>query len=157
MKYTDNDIFLRKLEREDALISRHWRNDPEVWKYTGSSPDRYITEEIELQWIDKVLADSTRKVFAICLKANAQYIGNVQVTNIENCEAHFHIFIGDKSFWGKGIGSVATVKMLQIAKDELHLQRLKLRVNPANEAAKKIYLKVGFLPVDQEGNMEIIL
>lgn len=157
MTCNNNDIFLRKLERNDALTSRHWRNDPDVWKYTGSSPDRYITEDIELQWIDRVLTDNTRRVFAICLEKNAQYIGNVQVTNIMNNEAHFHIFIGNKSFWGKGIGTAATTQMLKIAKDELHLSKLKLRVNPANTAARKIYLKVGFVPIDQEGNMEIIL
>ena len=157
MQYQFDDIFLRPLERNDALTSCQWRNDPEVWKYTGSRPNRFITEEIELEWIDKVLTDNTRKVFAICLKEDSRYVGNVQVTNIEGEIAQFHIFIGDKTVWGKGIGTAATIQMLEIAKKELHLKTLKLWVNIENSAARKIYLKVGFKSVDETGNMEIVL
>lgn len=151
------EVFLRELMREDALTSCHWRNDPEIWKYTGSRPDRFITEEVELEWIDKVLADDTRKVFAICLKEDSRYVGNVQVTNIEKDEAQFHIFIGDKSVWSKGIGTAATIQMLEIAREKLHLKKLKLWVNMKNLAARKVYLKVGFKSVDETGNMEIEL
>lgn len=157
MRYAHKDVFLRPLERNDALTSCQWRNDPEVWKYTGSRPDRYITPEIELEWIDKVLSDRCRKVYAICLQNDSRYVGNTQVTNIDNGEAQFHIFIGDKSVWGKGVGSIASEKMLKIAKDEFHLNHLKLWVNMENIAARKIYLKNGFIPVDDSGNMEIYL
>ena len=157
MYYKSEDIFLRPLERNDALTSCQWRNDPEVWKYTGSRPDRHITPEIELEWIDKVLSDNSRRVYAICLKKDGRYVGNTQVTNIENNEAEFHIFIGDREVWGKGIGAIASEKMLKIAKDELHLNRLRLWVNQENIAAKKIYQKIGFLPVDNTGNMAVSL
>ena len=157
MRYNIDDVFLRPLERHDALTSCKWRNDPEVWKYTGSRPDRHITPEIELEWIDKVLSDSSRRVYAICLKAGNRYIGNTQVTNIDNGEAQFHIFIGDKSVWGKGVGTIATMKMLEVIREDLHLNHLKLWVNPENIAAGKIYQKVGFVPLDDNGNMEINL
>ena len=150
-------IFLRDLEIKDALTSRHWRNDPEIWKYTASRPNCYITEEIETEWIKGVLADKTRKTLAICLKEDSRYVGNVQVTNIKDDEAVFHLFIGDKTVWGKGIGSAATLKMVEFAKNNLKLKKLTLWVNLENIAAKKAYLKAGFVPVDDKGNMEVIL
>ena len=155
--FCEENIFLRDLTLKDALISCHWRNDPEIWQYTGSRPNRYITEEIETEWLRGVLADESRKTLAICLKENSRYVGNVQVTNIKDNEAHFHIFIGDKSVWGRGIGTAATLEMLKFAKYNLHLKKLKLWVHEENAAAKKIYLNVGFVPVDSAGNMEIIL
>lgn len=42
------DVSLRKLERNDSYISYKWRNDPEVFKYTGTVIDHEITLETEL-------------------------------------------------------------------------------------------------------------
>ena len=36
-------VLIRPLEVSDALTSYKWRNDPEIWKYTGSRPDMEIT------------------------------------------------------------------------------------------------------------------
>lgn len=150
-------IYLRPLKREDALISYKWRNDPNVWRYTGSHPDRVITPEIELAWIDKVLVDVTSQRYAICLCENDKYVGNVQLTNINGDSAVFHIFIGERSMWNKGIGSQATKKMIEIAKNKLNLKILKLWVNPDNIAAVKAYQKNGFSAIDTNGNMVIEL
>lgn len=155
--YTENDIFLRPLHREDAFISYLWRNDAQVWKYTAHRPDRLITPEIELQWIDRVLVDKTRKCYAICLTDSNKYVGNIQITGICDAQGEFHIFIGDRSVWGKGIASAATALLLKKAKHELHLKKLELWVNMENHAAVKVYLKNGFTHVDNMGKMEIIL
>ena len=157
MKYNSNDIYLRPLVREDAMISYAWRNDPEVWQYTDNRPDRIITPEIELDWIDKVLRNVNRRSFAICLKHNDKYVGNVQLTDIDDEKGIFHIFIGDKEIWGKGVGALATAKLLAIAKEQLHLKKILLHVNLKNSAAVKIYLKCNFNFIDEHGNMELYL
>lgn len=154
--YQENDVFLRPLKREDALISYQWRNDAEVWKYTGCRPDRQITPEIEIEWIEGVLQDHTRRTFAICISSTGEYIGNTQITNISAGEGVFHIFIGNRQFWGKGIGGIAAKKMLQIAKNDLKLKRVSLWVNPANSAAVKIYEQNNFVKVSPDGKMELI-
>ena len=157
MKYQKEDIYLRPLVREDALTSFKWRNDPEVWKYTRSRPNMVITPEIELNWAEQVLQTANRRTFAICLVENDQYIGNVQITDMNGTSGRFHLFIGDKSFWGKGIGTAAAEKLVSVAREELHLKQLVLWVNKENTAARKIYLNVGFVPVDDDGNMVIDL
>ena len=152
-----NDIYIRPLRREDAMTSYKWRNDAEIWKYTGHRPDRIITPEIELAWIDKVLADKSSRRFAICLRENDRYIGNVQLTDIRDDCAAFHIFIGAKEFWGRGAATAATEQLIEFAANELKLKMLKLWVNPLNIAAQKVYLKCGFSAVDDKINMTLKL
>jgi RimJ/RimL family protein N-acetyltransferase len=153
----DNIVYIRPLQESDALISYHWRNDPEIWKYTGHRPDRIITPEIELNWIKQVLSNPTTKRFAICLREDNKYIGNVQLTDINNGVAHFHIFIGEKQCWGKGIATQATRLLIEYAKNELCLKELYLWVNEKNKAAIQVYLKCGFVFYDKTTNMVLHL
>jgi len=144
------EIYIRPLKEEDAIISYKWRNDPVIWKYTGKKPDKHITKEIEQNWIKKVLKKRDEKRFAICLSKNNQYIGNVQLTHIENAKARFHIFIGEKSFWGKGIATKATKLILKYAFNELKIKEIYLLVNRENHAAIKAYEKSGFKIIKEE-------
>ena len=78
-------VLIRPLQAEDALISYKWRNDPDIWVYTGSRPDREITSDIESEWIKKALSDLSSKRFAILV--DDVYVGNVQLTNISERDA----------------------------------------------------------------------
>ncbi|MEG0759971.1 MAG: GNAT family N-acetyltransferase, partial [Chryseobacterium sp.] len=146
------NLLIRPLEIEDANISWKWRNDPEVWKFTGSKPNKEISPEIELQWIQKVINEESSKRFAILV--DEKYIGNIQLTNITKNSAVFHIFIGDKDYWGKGISSLATYQLLYFAKTVLKLKTVELEVNLSHIAAIKSYESTGFKIVSQ--NEQII-
>lgn len=145
-------VLIRPLKIEDAQISYLWRNDPMVWKFTGSKPDREITLEMEEEWLKEVLKDSYSERFAITNEG--KYIGNVQLTNLNNKDAQFHIFIGDKDSWGKGIATLATYQLLFYAKEILHLESVSLIVNRNNEAAVKSYIKNGFKIENEEGDSQ---
>lgn len=146
------EIYLRKLEEKDALTSYKWRNNPEIWKYTGNRPDKEITPEIELEWIRNVLKKQNEYRCAICLLENDEYIGNVQLTNIENGSAEFHIFIGETKYWSKGIGTQATKMMIKIGFEELKLKEIYLYVDKKNIPAIKAYLNCGFIIEECIGN-----
>ncbi|SHG97375.1 Protein N-acetyltransferase, RimJ/RimL family [Chryseobacterium oranimense] len=150
------NVLIRPLQKEDALISYQWRNDPEVWKYTGSRPDIEITKEIESEWIVKVLQDEKSKRFAIL--CDNEYIGNVHLNNIENNAAEFHIFIGNKDFWGKGISQLATYQILYYAKEVLKLSEIYLYVKPENIAAVESYKRNNFVVIEENpGNVKMLL
>lgn len=148
----DYDIYLRPLCVEDAKTSYKWRNNPEVWKNTGSSPDRIITEELEMTWIHKVLADSTTRRYAICLKSDDRYIGNIYLTNISGTSAIEQIFIGEIDFWGKGIGTKARAALYAIAKNDLGLIRIESHIRPRNIASLKSVLKLGFTEIVRDSD-----
>lgn len=145
-------VLIRPLREDDALISYNWRNDPVIWEKTGRSPDIFITEQIETEWIKKVLAEEDSDRFAIL--ADNTYIGNIQITNITpGEEGEYHIFIGEKNYWGRGIATLATCQLLRYAREILGLKRLYLFVKPQNEAAISMYRKCGFVSVSDEIKM----
>ena len=148
-KSQEISIFLRALRREDAQISWHWRNDADVWKLTFRQPDRIVTLAMEEEWIDKVLADRNRLNFAICIKETKQYVGNVYLTDIDWVEkSGFQgTFIGEKSFWGKGIGTQARMLMHQIVAQEYGIKKVFSEIREDNLASIKSALKCGFTEI----------
>lgn len=145
-------VLIRPLKIEDATTSWKWRNVPKVWKLTQGRPNIEITYEIEKEWLSKVLKEKNSKRFAILV--DEQYVGNIQLTDIvENKQGTYHIFIGDKSFWGKGIAALATYQILKYAKDVLKLEKVYLTVNSSNLAAIKVYEKVGFIKENDDIKM----
>jgi RimJ/RimL family protein N-acetyltransferase len=146
-------VKIRPLQAEDAAISYKWRNNPEIWKYTESKPDRNITYEIELNWLRDVLKRPDEKRFAICVGDNNQYIGNVQLTNINEKTAQFHVFIGEIGYHGKGVGTKSTLLILVYAFSVLNLESIYLFVNKKNISAIKLYEKCGFLRLKEVGEV----
>lgn len=142
------NVVIRPLVKEDANISYKWRNNPEIWKYTGSRPDREITLDIELEWIENVLHRENEKRFAILV--DNVYVGNTQLTSITDESAVFHIFIGDTKYWGKGVASKAMDLLMNFAKNELNLEKLILTVNQENKSAVNLYKRKGFVSVGIE-------
>jgi diamine N-acetyltransferase len=150
------DIYIRPLEERDAQVSYKWRNDAEIWKYTGSRPDKKITPEIETEWLINALKRNDEKRYAICLSETHEYIGNVQLTNITESEAEFHIFIGNKNYWGKKFGSTATKMIIEFAFTELQLERIYLSVHKDNIPAYKSYTNLGFSKFGNNGDMVLM-
>jgi RimJ/RimL family protein N-acetyltransferase/glycosyltransferase involved in cell wall biosynthesis len=145
-------VLIRPLEVEDAEVSYVWRNDPEIWKFTGNRPDRIITEEIEDSWIRKAIAEPDSCRFAI--EVDGQYVGNIQITNIrDGFDGQYHIFIGEKKFWGKGIAALATFQIIRFAREVLRLKQVYLFVNPLNVIAVRLYEKCGFSRCSDEVKM----
>ncbi len=147
IQVNDLTVVIRPLKIEDALTSYRWRNDPEVWKYTGNRPDQVITPEIETEWIKKVLTDKTQFRFAICVKKENKelYIGNAHFSGIANGEAEYHMFIGEKSYWGKGIGVAVSRAIHDFGFKKLGIRKITGRVRIDNCAAMKMDFKAGFI------------
>lgn len=150
-----SDIRIRPLALEDAKTSYKWRNDPEIWRLTGSRPDKTITVKDETEWIKKVIADTSCRRFAI--EVDGVYVGNIYLTDIvQNNDAQYHIFIGDRNYWGKGIASEASRQIIEFGRDKLHLQSIYLKVHEENAAAIHVYSKLGFLPSGKEGKFIVM-
>ena len=151
-----NKVLIRPLRFEDASISWKWRNDREVWEHTGSRPDIVVTEEIEKQWILDKLKELNSVRFAI--DVDDVYVGNIQLTNIiEKKTAEYHVFIGDKSYWGKGVASLATAQIIRYAKNVINLQSLYLSVRQENNSAIRVYEKSGFVKINDDVKMTLDL
>ena len=120
------EVVIRPLEIEDAYTSVKWRNDPEVFKYTGNIYDHEITLQDELSWIKRVTQAADE--YRCAILADEQYVGNIYLTDIHEGTAVYHIFLGEKSVWGKGVAKQASRLILKHAFDVLGLDSVKLHV-----------------------------
>ncbi|SMC95216.1 GNAT family N-acetyltransferase [Pedobacter nyackensis] len=145
-------VYLRPLALEDAETAYKWRNNPNIWVYTKHPINQYVTLEIERNWISEVSSRTNEKRFAICLTTDNQYIGNVQLTNIQESSATYHIFIGEESFWGKGIAKLATSLILEYAFFDMKLDTIFLDVHVENKAAQGIYKEKGFKVINDQND-----
>jgi RimJ/RimL family protein N-acetyltransferase len=143
-------VSIRPLQEQDAYTSVKWRNDPEVFKYTGNTYDHEILLETELEWIRKVIANNNSgKEYRCAILADNEYVGNIYLTDIENKSAHYHIFVGDRRYWGKGIAKHASIQILNYAFYNLGLEYVVLRVKKQNTSAYELYKKLGFIEVEE--------
>lgn len=136
-------VTIRPLVEQDAYTSYHWRNDPEVFKYTGNTYSHEITLECELDWIRRVMANSND--YRCAIMADDRYVGNIYLTDIHDGIATYHIFIGDKNCWGKGVAKQASQLIIEYAFCQLHLHTIQLRVKRENVRAIRLYQSLGFV------------
>lgn len=153
------NVYLRPLSVNDAAVSYKWRNDPLIWKYTGSRPSCVVTEEMERAWAEKVGADKSRANFAICLKGDNKYIGNIYLIRIDGVRGELGIFIGDRSEHGKGYGHQAIERLKSIAQDDLGLREIFIAVRRENVPAINTYVRSGAREVEsnKDGWMAYII
>lgn len=141
-----SDFYLRELSRDDIKNINRWRNDREIISSLGA-PFRYISEEVDSAWMESYLSNRNNCVrLAICEKASSRIVGAVYLLSINwvvrDCE--FAIWIGERDFQGRGVGTFATYKALEHAFLDLNLNRVYLSVIKTNERAIALYKKSGF-------------
>ena len=142
---------LRELRRSDLPTINAWRADRELISRLGAT-FRFINQEVDERWFNAYMdrRGSTVRCAIVDAECPDQILGLVSLCDIDNlsrsCE--FHIMIGDKNQRGKGMGYFAITEILRHAFDDLHLNRVELKVLPDNEPALALYRKAGFT---QEG------
>jgi len=139
-------VYLRPLERAD-LNERYlgWLNDPEVTKYleTGAFPTTMADLE---KFYASVTGSPSEVIFAVVDRGTDEHIGNVKLGPINwvHRRSMFGIMIGDKRFWGKGVGEEVTRLMVEYGFQRLNLHRIGLVVFEEHESALRCYQNVGF-------------
>ena len=144
-------VAIRPLQESDAYTSYKWRNDDEVFKFTGRGGySQTITPECELDWLKKVLINPDE--YRCAILADGNYVGNIYLTDINNGTATYHIFIGDKAYWGKGVAKQASRLILQYGFSQLRLHTVCIHVRKANIRAHCLYQSLGFIDIKEEND-----
>lgn len=139
-------IYLREVRAADVNAAyRSWLNDAEVNQYLET---RFVPRSIEnITAYVRDLDGRPESVFlAICLEATGVHIGNIKVGPINWIHrfADVSLFIGEKSQWGRGLGSEAIALVTQFAFDELNLNRLQAGCYSSNLGSSRAFEKCGF-------------
>ena len=140
-------LSLHSLTEEELHLRVQWFNDPEV------NRNLILREPIEydktVKWYKSAKSDVSRKDFIINVKSNKS-IGCIGLRKIDylNKSACFYILIGEKEFWGRGLGKEASVLLFEWAFKTLGLNKIWSNVASYNTASLSLLKKIGFT---QEG------
>lgn len=139
-------INLRPLTLKDAPNFCKWFEDEEVTMFISLRGQGAPSLKQEREWIKKNLKSKDIAYFCIETKDH-KHVGSVSLMHIDlhNKYAEFGIAIGDKRYWGQGLGTEATKMMLEYGFKKLKLHRIDLRVVAYNFRAQRTYKKVGFV------------
>jgi RimJ/RimL family protein N-acetyltransferase len=131
----------------DATRDYIWRKDPELSALNGQPPIkisflRYLMERNPSEPGDNPF----REDFSIKTISEGRHIGNCAVYDIdrERSEAYVGIGIGDRRYWGQGLGTDAFRTLVGYAFHHLELRRLNLKTLEHNQRAQKCFARCGF-------------
>lgn len=80
------------------------------------------------------------------------YIGTVELYDMNRQEATLGIIIGEKDYWSKGYGPEAIHALLCYAFDTLGLKRIKLNTYGDNIRAQRSFKRIGFVEIKRVKN-----
>ena len=140
-------VMLRKMTEQDILKYHEWKNNLDIMRSTSPYLDMYSFEETKQFVMDVILNNQNSKSYMIVDNETHNVIGITSLVNIDwkNRNAECIIDIGEKDYWGKGIGKESLSMLLQYAFLELNLNRVGLKVYSFNERAINLYNNLGFV------------
>ncbi len=144
VKIEGKRIYLRTLSEKSATKEYcGWLNNPEVNQYLET---REATTAGLKKYIEKKNRNPNCLFLGIFFKENQKHIGNIKLEPIDfkNRKATIGILIGEKDYWGRGIGAEATALLVDYGFKDLNLKEINLGVRAQNKAAIRVYEKVGF-------------
>lgn len=144
-------IYLRPLEEEDLTMEYvSWLNDTAVCEFNSHAVFPYTKEKMDAYYDYLQKTQSTNIVLAIIDKNNLTHIGNISLQNIDwiNRSAEYAILLGNKSYWGIGVASEASILICDYGFTRLNLHRIYCGTSSKNIGMQKLANK---MHMSQEG------
>jgi len=135
-------IYLRELQPDDASEEYvEWMKDHEVTKYITARNLNF--EDVKAYITEKKNARDCL-FFGIFDNETNMHLGNIKLEPIDGKKATIGLLIGNKNYWGKGIGQEAMSLALDYAFAMLGICELNLGVASEHLTAIRLYEKLGF-------------
>jgi RimJ/RimL family protein N-acetyltransferase len=137
-------VELAPLRASDSRLLFEWINNREL--VVSSAAFRPVSREEHDAWFDDVRARPDIRIFGIRLREDGRLVGSCQLHSIHpvHRSAELQIRIGADDARGRGVGTEAVRLLLAVGFDDLELHRIFLHVFETNEAARRLYERVGF-------------
>ena len=142
----NKQVTIRLIQKEDLERIRGWINKPEVRDNLVILEE--ISDEDQKSWYEAYENDDSKKVFAIEYKG--EHLGNISLFKIDKSHgrAQVSIFIGEKEYRNKNLGTSVLQMLFDLAFRKLLLSKISLEVLVDNKQAIACYTKAG---MQQEG------
>jgi RimJ/RimL family protein N-acetyltransferase len=156
-KLAGKKCYLSPCDIDDAEKWAEWFNDLAVALPLGDEAYTPSTRDSERDAVESIIK-SRAHIFTIVDLEDDVPLGRCLLFNVDhlNRSAMFGIFIGEKSYWGKGYGHEAAKLLLDYGFNLLNLNSIMLGVFSFNERAIRSYQKVGFKEIGRRRQARIV-
>ncbi len=147
-------IKLRPMEPSEADALWRWNHDPDVMRWMNDGYPQSLAQ-VRQRLTDRPANDYGELLLGIEVLADERLIGLVRLRDAEpelGC-AELDLYLGEKEYWGQGYATDATRTICRYGFEKMRLHKISLTVVTENEAAHRVYLKVGFV---EEGRLRQI-
>ncbi len=147
LELQSDKVRLRPVRLEDYTQFRALTNDASMWTWFTS--DLSVNSILKTWVADAVKQTNERQrlAFTIVDIQQKKVIGSTSFGNISEHDKRIEIgwtWIG-KSFWGKGFNDEVKFLMLNFCFENLQFERVELKTDVLNVAARKALLRMGFI------------
>lgn len=128
----------------DCELIRTWRLSKHVSDFF---PSFYpISDRSQQEWLTKTLDDDSKIYFVICDISSQEPIGLIFLEHIDrlNQHAEFGFYIGEKKYFGTGIGIEAELILLEYAFFQQNMQKIYCETLDFNQKVISQHIKIGF-------------
>ena len=149
--FLDSQLVFVPYSRDFLTKSWEWLNDPEI-KALTLTPD-FSREQQEIFYASLALR-TDYLVWGVAL--DGQPIGACGLKHITKDEAEYWGYIGEKQYWGRGLGRQMIEHCEEIARTR-GCKVLYLHVGVDNARARRLYARDGFVEVESACGAEVIM
>jgi len=138
-------VLLRRPQPDDLPHVRRWYADAEIARLTRYQTRPMSEPEVDMFFRGRLLAPDAL-AYAITELPAERLVGFTTFSGLDpdNGSVTYHVTIGERDAWGRGLGTETTELMLDHAFEKLGLHRVGLTVFAFNERAIRAYEKAGF-------------
>jgi RimJ/RimL family protein N-acetyltransferase len=138
-------VILRAVEPQDVRQLWEWMQDEETMRYRDYPAPPKCLAEAERAY-EESLGKETNDLRLAITTSEGVLIGETGLRNVDlrTDSADFLIAIGNKAYWGHGLGTDATRALAKYAFNQMNLHRITLYVHSFNVRAVRVYEKCGF-------------
>jgi RimJ/RimL family protein N-acetyltransferase len=121
-----------------------WMNDPEVNQYMETRFSSHARDDVA-SFVERMRGNENVYFLAITLNEDGRHVGNIKLALRPQHETgEISLFIGDKSQWGRGLGSEAIALVRDFGLNELGLAKLTAGCYADNAGSARAFEKCGF-------------
>lgn len=147
----NNHVTFREYSHEVLDKSWEWLNDPEIKELT-LTPD--FDRESQQIWFQSLPGKGNYYIRSIWW--NEEPIGAFGIKNITGTDGEVWYYIGEKKYWGKGIGSQMMQYLIEYAGSQ-KLKSVYAKLHKTNTGSYKLCEKFGFKEEKEIDNTIIVM
>jgi RimJ/RimL family protein N-acetyltransferase len=140
-------IVLQKYSREYLEMSSKWLNDSEISKLVNVTK---INKNKQDDWYNTLPKLRDYLIWGVSFENKP--IGACGIKRITQKDCEYWGYIGEKDFWGIGLGS-DMLKLMEEKAIQLELESVWLKVIKANGKAIRLYSKQGYTTEKETGDL----